>query len=398
MIIGHVINGFPPAVIGGREMFVYHLADNLSKNNIDVEYHVITSHHKNLVLNEKINDFYVHRYFNLTPDSWKLYSIGEGYNSFKKYFAVGVDLVFASFSLYKFIKKYNLNLLHASSIYPSGASIVTVKKISKIPTIITVHGNADFYQVSRSIRNVFLGPVLSSCAKIIAVGYELADNIQNGLNYDLDIEVIPNGINIDQFSSYDHNIAENIIKRYDLENKKIVFVISRLVERKNIHRLVKSFPKVIESLGEARLVIAGVGPAKERLEKLVRELRISNYVIFTGSISEEEKIAFYHISDIFVQLTLSEGLSIAMIESKAAGLPAIAARFPGTSEPVTDGKSGYIVDVPVDRDELSEKILHLLTDDALRRQMGEYSFEEAKNKYSLDKMIEKYYEVYSKLI
>ena len=171
-----------------------------------------------------------------------------------------------------------------------------------------------------------------------------------------------------------------------------------MVERKNIHLLVKSFPKVIESLGEARLVIAGVGPAKERLEKLVRELRISNCVIFTGSISEEEKIAFYHISDIFVQLTLSEGLSIAMIESKSAGLPAIAAKFPGTSEPVTDGKSGYIVDVPVDIDELSEKILHLLTDDALRRRMGEYSFEETKNKYSLNGMVERYYQLYSEMI
>lgn len=398
MIIGHVINGFPPAVIGGREMFVYHLADNLSKNNMDMEYHVITSHHKNLMLNEKINNFYVHRYFCPAPGSWKLYAIGEGYNSFKKYFAVGVDLVFASFSLYKFIKKYNLNLLHASSIYPSGASTVTVKKISEIPTIITVHGNADFYQVSRYIRNVFLGPVLSSCDKIIAVGYELADNLQNDLNYDLDIEVIPNGINIDQFSSYNHNIAENIIKKYNLEDKKIVFVISRLVERKNIHLLVKSFPKVIESLDEARLVIAGDGPAKERLEKLARELRISDYVIFIGRVSEEEKLAFYHISDIFVQLTLSEGLSISMIESKAAGLPAIAARFPGTSEPVTDGKSGYVIDIPIDLDELSEKILHLLADEALLRRMGKYSFEEAKNKYSLDTMIEKYYEIYSKLI
>jgi glycosyltransferase involved in cell wall biosynthesis len=395
MKIAHLIHTFPPAVHGGGELFVYELSRRLAGKGHQVI--VTTRGFKTLPKEEKTEGFYIERYRNPAPEHWKYHPIAKmNVPWYGKYSVLSLDAIYSVRYLSQLARKKKLDLIHASFIVPSGFSGAIVKSFTETPLVITIHGNADFYEVPK-----ILYPMLRFAANnadmLVAVGHELKSNLLKELG-EYDIRVIPNGVDTEKYRP-DKTIRDEIRRKQGIsENTPLLLSISRLVERKNIDLVLKAIPHVVKRLPDFKFLIVGEGPEYTRLRELSRKLEIENSVIFTGFVPEEEKTRIYLSSDAFIQLSSREGLSISLLESKAARLPAIVSNNKGTREPVKENESGKIVSNPDDPIEVAEKVIDLLTDTRNRERLGENARREAEEKYSLEAMTRQYIEVYKEVV
>jgi len=121
--------------------------------------------------------------------------------------------------------------------------------------------------------------------------------------------------------------------------------------------LIEALPHVLRREPAARLVIAGRGALRKRLEALAADHGVASKVRFAGLVSDVPRLlsAF----DVFAFPSRWEGFGIALIEAMAAGLPVVASRTGGITEIVEDGVSGLLV-APGDPGELAAALARLL--------------------------------------
>jgi phosphatidylinositol alpha-1,6-mannosyltransferase len=119
-----------------------------------------------------------------------------------------------------------------------------------------------------------------------------------------------------------------------------------------------------------RLVIAGDGDDRPRLETLAASLGLSGQVLFTGFVSEATLAELYARAAVFVMPSRGEGFGLVYLEAMRAGRPCIAARASAAAEIVADGETGLLVD-PLDPDAIAGALGRLLAAPELARAMGE---------------------------
>ncbi len=395
MRIAHLIHTFPPAVHGGGELFVYELSRRLAGKGHQVI--VTTRGFETLPEKERTEGFYIERYKNPAPETWKYHPIAKmNVPWYGKYYVLSLDVIYSVRYLSNLVREKKLDLVHASFIVPSGFSGAIVKSFTGTPLVITIHGNADFYEVPK-IFYPMLRYSANNADMLVAVGHELKRNLLKELG-DFDIRVIPNGVDVEKYRP-DRRIRDETRRKQGItENAPLLLSISRLVERKNIDLVLRAIPHIVQRLPNFKFLIVGEGPEYRRLRKLTQELKIESAVIFTGFVPEEEKTCIYLSSDAFIQLSSREGLSISLLESKAAGLPAIVSDSKGTREPVKDNESGKIVSDAKNPIDVAEKVIDLLTDTKNRKRLGENARREAEENYSLEVMTKRYIEVYKEVL
>jgi len=130
------------------------------------------------------------------------------------------------------------------------------------------------------------------------------------------------------------------------------------------------------------LVIAGNGVEKEKLHRLAAE-HLPQKVTFLGKIAREHMYRFYSAGDIFVFPGIRESLGMVFLEAQSCGIPVVAFRNGGIPEVVRDGKTGVLVPM-YDSDRFAGAIEKLLTNAALRRQMGESARTYVRKNHDLD--------------
>ncbi len=147
-----------------------------------------------------------------------------------------------------------------------------------------------------------------------------------------------------------------------------------------------------------KLMIAGEGELKESLMQLAREYNLQDKVIFMGARSDVEDVlsAF----DIFTQFSIDAGgetFPVAIIEALSAELPVAGSRVGDIEYLIDDKKNGYLVE-PEDIEQFKERILSLISDRELRKEMGRASREKFLREFTLDKMINNMEIIYRKVV
>ena len=182
------------------------------------------------------------------------------------------------------------------------------------------------------------------------------------------------GINVDHFKPLDSN---DLRKSLGLEHKKVIVSVGRLVHRKGQDFLIKSMPLILAQVPDAHLVLIGQGPYLKHLQSLVRKYRVHENVSFIGRIQYQELPRYICIGEIFAMPSRSrfaglevEGLGIVYLEASACGLPVVAGASGGAPDAVIQGKTGYVVD-GTNSQEISARIVELLLDEELRKNMGD---------------------------
>jgi glycosyltransferase involved in cell wall biosynthesis len=121
----------------------------------------------------------------------------------------------------------------------------------------------------------------------------------------------------------------------------MILTVGRLTAQKGLGDLLSSFAKASPNLPSARLVIAGDGPERPRLEEIIASLQLGDRVRLLGNVERPDDL--YRAADLFVLASRYEGFPFAMLEAMAAGLPVLATRFGGADEMVEHGREGLLV-------------------------------------------------------
>jgi len=227
--------------------------------------------------------------------------------------------------------------------------------------------------------------LLGLAGRIIAVSEQTRDDlISLGVSAER-ISVVPNGIDFDRISK----VAPSP------EELDVVY-LGRLIRPKNVDVLLRAAAALKREFPDLRVGIIGDGPERENLEKMARELKLTENVKFFGFIEDFGDIAaLMKSSKVFVIPSTQEGgASIVTLEANACGLPVIAVDHPlGIDKRlILDGKTGFFVKLSPEN--VAEKIRILLEDKNLRRTMGADAVKFAKN-YDWERIVDSIEKVYS---
>jgi len=150
----------------------------------------------------------------------------------------------------------------------------------------------------------------------------------------------------------------------------LIGYFGRLKKYKSVDHLLQALPIVLRSVPILRVVIAGEGDDRPRLEDLATRLGLRDSVEFTGFISEERKLEL--LQQLWCKVTTSskEGWGLTVIEANACGTPVIASNVEGLRDAVKDSETGLLFPYG-DVDGLASKIIQVLTDDSFRHRLEE---------------------------
>ena len=186
------------------------------------------------------------------------------------------------------------------------------------------------------------------------------------------VKIAP-GIDVDHFIPVD---STDLRKELNLEGKKVIVSVGRLVHRKGQDHLIESMPQILESVPDAHLLMVGKGPYLEHLAKLVALNKLENHVSFIGRIQYAELPRFICAGDIFAMPSRSrlaglevEGLGIVYLEASSCGLPVIAGSSGGAPDAVIDGVTGFVVD-GTDNQQIAKAAIELLNNPEKAKAMG----------------------------
>jgi phosphatidyl-myo-inositol dimannoside synthase len=149
----------------------------------------------------------------------------------------------------------------------------------------------------------------------------------------------------------------------------------------------KGHDQLLEALtafADARLVVAGDGEDRRRLEEKANALGLGERAIFTGFVSEATLAELYRRCAAFVMPSRGEGFGLVYLEAMRAGKPVLAARGSAAEEIVVDGATGLLVD-PEDREEMRSALDRLLGYPGEARRMGEAGFERWKREFGSER-------------
>jgi glycosyltransferase involved in cell wall biosynthesis len=156
----------------------------------------------------------------------------------------------------------------------------------------------------------------------------------------------------------------------------VVGTVGNLTTKKDHRVLVQAFAALRRHIPDAQLCVIGSGPLEAQLRDWVRQARVEDATVLAGSRDDAPDLlpAF----DVFALSSRFEGLSIALVEALAAGVPSVATRVGGVPEVLTGSGAGLMVpagDVPA----LAAALESVLTDDVLHKQMAEAALDRAED-------------------
>ncbi|GIK40743.1 MAG: hypothetical protein BroJett011_45760 [Chloroflexota bacterium] len=167
--------------------------------------------------------------------------------------------------------------------------------------------------------------------------------------------------------------------------------IARLDRQKGQQYLLEAMPAVLARWPQAKLIIAGDGPLETELKCQAKILNIADNIIFAGL--RPDVSAILANAKVFVLSSLWEGLSFAMLEAMALGLPAVVTNVGGAAEVITHGQTGLLVE-PANAPGLAEALIQALENEPLRRALAQAGQQRVQQQFKAQTMIEQTEAVY----
>ena len=237
----------------------------------------------------------------------------------------------------RLVKTTDYDLAHAFFGFPT--AYLCLHSAPKLPYIISLRGSdVPGYNMRLQVDYKLLSPLFRriwrSAAAVVANSQGLAE-LAKDFTPELDIGVINNGIDTETFYPGPAGLPARPVK---------VLTVCRLISRKRIDLLIESVA-CVKALGvDIQLNIAGEGNLMAELKSLAEKVGAGERVNFLGRVPAEQMPQLYRDNDIFVMSSAHEGMSNAMLEAMACGLPIITTRCEGVHELIAE--NGIIVDQP----------------------------------------------------
>jgi glycosyltransferase involved in cell wall biosynthesis len=376
--VAMIISSFYPH-IGGAERQAQQLASRLLQNGVTV--HVLTRRLPGLVPYEEIDGIPIHR----------VTTIGRG--------ALASLSYTASALMWLFRHRSDLDVLHCYQPFSPMTIGLTAKALWDKPIIVKLttsgsHGN--LREIQRMPLTQMRKRMMQRVDRFVAISAEMMAELRA---WDIPAErivQIPNGVDTNGFAPPTLKDKQRAREVLGLANTVQVTVYAgRLTAKKRVDILLQAWKFVCRLHTSARLLLVGDGPERTALQALAGELDLGQSVTFCGA--QPEVLPYLHAADLFVLPSVSEGLSNALLEAMAAGLSCIASNIGGNVDLIADEENGVLFE-PGNIKQLTDMLLRLSRNEAEREEFGRRARETVEANYSMDRVAEKYMELYHCLL
>lgn len=265
------------------------------------------------------------------------------------------------------IKRHKIDLFHSPISYiPPGVNI---------PAIMTIHDLRYFHfpETYTRLRRNFLEKMIPISAKrawkIIAVSEYTKKDIIEKLGIPPEkIIVIHEGIDSKKFTQqYDSSLQNEIKKKYQLPSKYIL-AVGHLEPRKNYIRLLEAF-KIFKEKYKSPHSLVIVGQENwfyKNIYKRVNELKIDNFIHFTGYVPDDDLVIIYKSATVFIAPSIFEGFGLTPLEAMAAGVPVIVSN--AAAHPEICGDAALYFN-PYNIDEIAETLEQTISNEHIREML-----------------------------
>jgi glycosyltransferase involved in cell wall biosynthesis len=393
--------GFPNQFSGGPNNIIFKIVNNLNHKSLEFDYLSYDVFIKSLDSNNLL----------LSESQLSLKKKITSYlftNSFiyRKFFGSDLYLRYHHYKKNKYFNYYQKNLnkydiIHSQDSISLG---LVAPKDYKGKKILTIHSKGPLSdEIVQSIRSVELKDKINKRLKDLErKNTDLADIISfpsNASKYYFEkslnskiredkVRIINNGVDYEFISSICKD--ENILKKYSIskpEGYMVLINVADYAPEKNFDTLINLVNILIKEY-RYKLLLLSIGANNEfHFEEKVKKLGLEHYIKFLGKISHIDVIRLFKVCDIFIMTSRKVIFDLVVLEALAAGIYCIVSNEGGNKEIIIDGENGWLVDIE-NHSLIIEKIMM-----PGKEKFKKSSIETAK-RYSLQKMVKEYYNMY----
>lgn len=308
----------------------------------------------------------------------------------------GIDLAVAK-RIRQAVADHKIDLLHAHQYTPFFYSALSRKLRHTPPILFTEHGR--HYPDQRKFKRVVANKLLwRQHDRATAVGRFVARALVSNEGFPRNaVQVIYNGIDPDAFMLPNRQqVRECLRQELGLNSDQpVVLQVARFHPVKNHATAIKAFSYVVEQLPHAVLLLAGDGQDKPVMQELAKQLGIGEQVRFLGVRTDIPQLMT--AADVFVLSSLSEGISVTLLEAMASGVPICTTDVGGNGEIVEHTVTG-LLSPRQDAKALGANIVQLLIDAPLRQKFADASRRKLLAQFNQQQMHDAYSKLYDTLI
>jgi glycosyltransferase involved in cell wall biosynthesis len=302
------------------------------------------------------------------------------------------EIIRGALFMRKFVKKYNVQIIHTQSAIPALKSWLGCLFAMRRRPVLIWHDRGiqeRNYPIVGRLFNFMVDFVIANS------DYEREKLIANGLN-GKKVRRVHNCFNI----SFPENTEKDLVLLKELnlpQDQLIIGTVRRLhPEKGGHHTLLKAALMVLRSFPNGvKFLIVGDGPLRSELVEFCRQVGIESNVIFTGFRRDVER--FYSIMDIFVLPSTWEPFGNVLLEAMSFAKPVVATNVGGIPEVVVDEETGFVVP-PEDPEALANKIMFLIKNKELCREMGLKGRNKVKEYFTPERLRDEVESVYESLV
>jgi glycosyltransferase involved in cell wall biosynthesis len=296
------------------------------------------------------------------------------------------------FQLWKFMRREKFDIVETFT-HDSNLIGLPLAWLTGVPVRIATH---------RGVIEHYPGWRLKLHTLMINLGIaDIFVAVSDGIGHQAQIEgvhsskilVIRNGVTPLDVASVDRTEVRQKLQLK--EDELFLLSVGRLAFQKGHDVLIDAVPALIQHYPSLTVNLCGDGPQAEKLHARIVELGVTDHVKLLGTWSNVAPLLA--IADVFILPSRSEGLSRALLEAMAAGLPIVATKVHGVDDVVTDGVHGLLV--PAENpDALTKALIQMVDHPEMRKQMGLAAQELIMKSYTTDVMFTRYFDVMMNLL
>jgi sugar transferase (PEP-CTERM/EpsH1 system associated) len=275
------------------------------------------------------------------------------------------------------------HVLHTHNPAPHWTGALAAQ-LARVPVLVHTKHGRNYAHRWRAVLTNRVASGLSDC--IVPVSEDAAQvalDVEHTPPHKL--RVIRNGVDVER---YTHRA-----KRCDAPGLRAV-TVARLNPIKDQATMLRATRLVVEQEPGFQLEIVGDGQERERLTRLVEELGLHKHVVFHGF--RDDVPAFLGGQGFFVLSSVSEGISLTLLEAMAVGLPVVATDVGGNREVVASGETGWLVP-PRSPERLAEAMLRFVRDPSELAAFGAAARERVEQHFDLRRVVAQYEALYWEL-